>query len=342
MSNPTADFITERQPPTQTPKSILKKRSNPPPPQDSEPPTTTTSTISFSTPPNSQNEDQDQEPITGLTSSQATRILQLAKTELIKPSIPLSTFEFLSTLPLSPSTSASAPTAADTALFLSHISNFTPAEYLDLIEERNCLNKCGYTLCPRKRRNLSGEFKIHRSGVAKTADLNKWCSDECALRALYIKVQLDNPSYVRKNGEMVVKVELREEKTALKSTALTREGEKREDRDELSKDLAKLDLNSKNNQTEEEKVRQMVGALAIERNRVSGNKVEVSIKEKETTQVAQAPSAVKPEDAHLMVEGYNSASKGKKPERDDDDSDDDDDDDPFPTVRLEVVNMGKS
>ncbi|KAK4163192.1 Rtr1/RPAP2 family-domain-containing protein [Cladorrhinum sp. PSN259] len=364
MSNPTADFVKERKPAPAPAKGILKKRPVSSKPEEPEPEPSSTTTISFNAP---TGEPQDQEPITGLTPSQASRILQLAKTELIKPAIPLATFEFLCTLPLSPSTSASSPTAADTALFLSHISAFTPAEYLDLIEERNCLNKCGYTLCPKPKRNMRGEFKIHQNGVAKTADLNKWCSDECALRALYIKVQLDNPSYVRKNGEMVVKIELREEKksrtiAATPKPTTTTSTPAKEDEEKLSKDLAKLDLNTdtppKRNQTEEEvleeklsglelteqkKVRQMVGALAIERNRQSSSKVEVNIKEKETTQTPQAPSVSKPKDAHLMVEGYNSASKGKKPEQDEDESDDDDDDDdPFPTVRLEVINMGKS
>ncbi|KAK4228824.1 Rtr1/RPAP2 family-domain-containing protein [Podospora fimiseda] len=310
MSNPTADIITERRP---TPKSILKKRPPSPP------------STPFTEP----------EPITGLTPSQATRILQLARTELIKPSIPLSTFELLSSLPQE---SSSAPSSFDVSTFLSQIKDFSPSEYLDLIEERNCLNKCGYTLCPNPKRNIPGEFKIHKRGVAKTADLNKWCSDRCAVKALYIKVQLDNPTYVWKQGQMVVKVELKEEEETQTTTPAKSAGEE----EKLSKDMTKLDLNKNNKTDEEKKVRQMVGALAIERNRMSGTKVEVNIKEKETTQVAQAPTAVKPEDAHLIVEGYNSASKGKKPARDEDDSDDDDDDDPFPTVRLEVINMGKS
>ena len=353
MSNPTADFVTERKPSPQKPRGILKK-SRPSatysPPSASEP-----DTVSFGNVPlQKDGDDQDQEPITGLTRQQASRILQLAKSQPLKPAVPLEVFELLSSFPLSNPASPS-----DISTFLSHVVNFSPAEYLDLIEERNCLSKCGYTLCPNKRRSLPGEYKIHRGGVAKTADLNKWCSDDCALKGLHVKVQLDNPSYVRIGGEMVIRVELREsreeeekKKKKRAAEAAKKKEEQKGQSDTLSKDPAKLNLDSTEEQrlaeemekldlSEQKKARQIVGALAIERNLMSGSKLEVNIKEKEITQTAQPPSVGRPEDAHLMVEGYNSASKGKKPERDEDDESDSDDD-PFPTVRLEVINMGRS
>lgn len=348
MSNPTADFVTERKPSPQKPKGILKKSG---PATNSPLSAFEPETVSFgNVPPQNDQDgnDQDPEPITGLTFQQASRMLQLAKSQPLKPAVPLEVFELLSSFPLSTPASSS-----DISTFLSHVVSFSPAEYLDLIEERNCLSKCGYALCPNKRRSFRGEYKIHRRGVTKTADLNKWCSDDCALKGLHVKVQLDNPSYVRIGGEMVIIVELREsqeeEKKRAAEAAKNKEGGGESDR--LSKDMEKLNLNSTEEQrlaeemgqldlSEQKKARQIVGALAIERNLMSGNKLEVNIKEKETTQAAQPPSVGRPKDAHLMVEGYNSASKGKKLERDEEDESDSDDD-PFPTVRLEVINMGR-
>lgn len=186
------------------------------------------------------------------------RLLQQLRDTQLKPPVPLETFELLSQFPRShdddageqqqqqqqqqqkqkrPPRPASDPHPRDVADFLAALQDFQPSEYLDLIEERNCLGKCGYTLCGRPRRALAGQYKITGvglaggrsgsgsgsggggggggggSGIARTADLNKWCSDECALRALHLKVQLDNPSYVRReeDGKIVIKLELREE-----------------------------------------------------------------------------------------------------------------------------------
>ncbi|KAJ4414314.1 hypothetical protein N0V85_003207, partial [Neurospora sp. IMI 360204] len=298
-----------------------------------------------------------------LAHEQALLLQRLSQTEL-KPAIPLETIELLSSsfpsLRSPPSLhpinnqplSAANPSPHDAAQFLSLIKDFTPTEYLELIEERNCLGACGYVLCPRKRRNYEGEYKIiMRTGnIARTEDLNKWCSDECAVRALYVKVQLDNPSYVTdlETGRRVVKVELREEKQ--KITPAVGEKEKGTAEEKLAADLARLDVNRKAEISD--KAAQMqrdADALAVERGQgggkldrlLAGQGVEVTIREKPTTGPAKAPDHTKASSTSRkkgsdMVEGHKptfgtdaktqEAAKKNGSESESEGSDDDDDD----------------
>ena len=168
---------------------------------------------------------------------------------------------------------------------------------------------------------------MRTGNIAKTADLNKWCCDECAVRALYVKVQLDNPSYVTdlETGKRVVKVELREEKNkpvavAKKAGEDDGKGEQKEQKekeeekqkatttnikeaeDKLASDLARLDLNRKTEIAD--KAAQMqrdADALAVERGQgggkldrlLAGQGVEVTIREKPTTGPAMTPAETK-------------------------------------------------
>ncbi|KAL0471608.1 Rtr1/RPAP2 family domain-containing protein [Neurospora intermedia] len=282
-----------------------------------------------------------------LAHEQALLLQRLSQTEL-KPAIPLETIELLSSFPtqrtppaLHPLNhqplSAANPHPDDAHQFLKLVADFTPREYLELIEERNCLGACGYVLCPRKRRQYEGEYKIiMRTGnIAKTEDLNKWCSDACAVRALYVKVQLDNPSYMTdlETGKRVVKVELREEEKKKKLSGEEEEKKAKDkdkttmsitkaEEDKVAADLARLDLNRKAEISD--KAAQMqrdADALAVERGQgggkldrlLAGQGVEVTIREKPTTGPAKAPDHTKasftsrkknPQDAHRMVEGH--------------------------------------
>ncbi|KAM7198565.1 hypothetical protein V8F20_006095 [Naviculisporaceae sp. PSN 640] len=151
---------------------------------------------------------------------QAEILQRLKESGDIREPVALEVFERLSQFPIhrSPLLSASNPSQEDASEFISAVERFVPSEYDDLIEERNILGNCGYTLCPRPRRTYVGEWKIHTTGIARSADLNRWCSEKCAVRALYIKVQLDNPTYIRRRDPQaggkvitVTKIELREE-----------------------------------------------------------------------------------------------------------------------------------
>ncbi|KAI9732553.1 MAG: hypothetical protein M1834_003888 [Cirrosporium novae-zelandiae] len=84
---------------------------------------------------------------------------------------------------------------------------FTPQDYDGLIEERNIDHKCGYIFCtrPPNKENTKGKFRIitgrGRSGdlkVVPTKQLERWCSEECGKRALYVRVQLsEEPAWLR-------------------------------------------------------------------------------------------------------------------------------------------------
>lgn len=241
------------------------------------------------------------------------QLLLRQRGEEIKPPVPLEVFERLSQFPTvrEPCFSAANPSPDDAREFINTVADFMPREYMDLIEERNCLGNCGYTLCPRPRRQFVGEFKVLRTGVAKTADLNMWCSDECARRALFIRVQLENPSYLRKDGKMLVKIELREEG----QIAPKKQPEKKpDDVDKLAHAVEEIYIDKKQQTARDATM------LATERgdNQVLGRQVDVTIREKTSTAPAKAPDL--DDEAHLMIEGHR-PTFGTKNE--DDDSDDD-------------------
>ncbi|KAK1755567.1 Rtr1/RPAP2 family-domain-containing protein [Echria macrotheca] len=231
---------------------------------------------------------------------QAKELLRL-RGEEIKPPVPLEVFEHLSQFPtVRTGFSAAEPYPDDVQEFLSALQDFTPREYDDLIEERNCVGNCGYTLCPNPRRQYTGRFKMRRAGVANVADLNMWCSDDCALRALFIKTQMNNPSYIKKDGKKLVRIELRSEVDA------------------LSRDMNRLSLDKKDELDKKDHT-----SLAAERGDVGlvSRQIDVTIREKSTAD-AKPPDRQLAEDAHLMLEGHKSTF-GTAEEEDEDDSDDD-------------------
>ncbi|KAK3294078.1 uncharacterized protein B0H64DRAFT_399507 [Chaetomium fimeti] len=298
------------------------------------------------------------------------RLLQKLRDTQLKPPVPLSTFETLCQLPHSSTHPASAPSPEDTRTFLTLLTDFQPSEYLDLIEERNCLGKCGYALCGRARRAVGGAFSIGPGGIARAGDVNKWCSDACARRALHLKVQLDNPSYVRDGrigGGMVVKLELRDEggqggqgggaggSQGGGDAAKPPRG-KEEDRNELAQVLAKLEIDRQMNGKKTDE-----SALAGERGDATGGllagvtRVDVNIKEAAAVGPTKPPGP-QAKGGEFTIEGYtpkifregkgpgtsqalaegNGSETAKKPAEGDESggSEDDDDDDDFFTVRF--------
>ncbi|KAL4987280.1 Rtr1/RPAP2 family-domain-containing protein [Aspergillus falconensis] len=111
----------------------------------------------------------------------------------------------LLTIPSSPSANPAAPSAEDAHKFKSALIPFQPADYDNLIQERNIEGLCGYGLCPNEHRkeNSRGAFRItwgakgsgpggrgRNMNIVPKEKYEMWCSDECAERALYIRVQL--------------------------------------------------------------------------------------------------------------------------------------------------------
>lgn len=109
--------------------------------------------------------------------------------------------------PTSPDADPKRPSPADAQHFCDALVPFQPADYDALIEERNISDKCGYALCPRPKQRARSTAKKqfvdteHGVEIVDRKVLEVWCSDDCAKRALYVKVQLnEEPAWMREGG----------------------------------------------------------------------------------------------------------------------------------------------
>jgi hypothetical protein len=222
----------------------------------------------------------------------------------------------LLSLPSSPSADPAAPSAADAHAFKSALHIFRTGDYDSLIMERNNEGNCGYGLCPREYRNQRGrnqtfQFKWGAKGsgpggrgrsmdIVPRDKLEKWCSDECAERALFIRVQLtEQPVWERRAADegRSTSIELLEEARAKRP--------KRRTQGSTSAAAVAADLQKMNLQDPER-----AHELTMERGDTSlpfrGGRVDVQIKEKaqSSTPSASAPQW-RPEDAKGgSIEGY--------------------------------------
>lgn len=188
------------------------------------------------------------------------------------------------------------PDPADIKAVKEHLSRFRPSDFDSAVQERNLDEKCGYMLCPRPRtkQNTKAEFRLlRRNGlqVVKTSDLEKWCTEVCARRAFYLRVQLsESPPWERssaKDGGL----QLLAETNARSSNA---------DVDRVARDLQKL---------------------AIERNDTldsfRAKSVQVPLHERFEDMIIDQPVAPSLEDGFdgSRIEGYSSMKmKGRIPD----------------------------
>jgi RNA polymerase II-associated protein 2 len=110
-------------------------------------------------------------------------------------------------LPSYPATDPTRPLASDAALFKQALTLFQPKDFDDMILERNIYEKCAYALCPRPNLKQNREMRDRTFRHMKQArkfrmntkeDLEKWCSVECAERALFVRLQLSTePAWLR-------------------------------------------------------------------------------------------------------------------------------------------------
>ncbi|PGH29225.1 hypothetical protein GX50_08015 [[Emmonsia] crescens] len=128
-------------------------------------------------------------------------------------SLILSRIEELVSFPSSPIAQASSPLPVDVKAFKEALIPFQPSDYDNLILERNIDGRCGYVLCANEHRKEDPRAKFRvvwgkkGSGpggrgkemkVVPKEQIEKWCSDECAERAMYIRVQLvEQPAWER-------------------------------------------------------------------------------------------------------------------------------------------------
>jgi hypothetical protein len=209
----------------------------------------------------------------------------------------------LSEYPRAPgATSSDDPAPSDVVDFKTHVRLFQPSDYDDLIEERNVNGLCGYVLCPKARRKTGpgGEWTLAASGqIVKRRDLEKWCSQKCARRALYVKVQLNETAAWERAGIPDIEIEIMDLPTV--------EPETEEER--TAKRLGELTLEDQRQAARDS------AALALERGELPttatptgvARKTPVKVTLKENTEIKEPPSTgVFEDDDHLMVEGYKS------------------------------------
>ncbi|TVY89958.1 putative RNA polymerase II subunit B1 CTD phosphatase [Lachnellula willkommii] len=281
------------------PKSILKKTSYP---------ATTTS-----------KEDRDRE----LALYHAELIQQRKDIEL---EILLST-ETLVDYPLATAPyDASNPSPADAKAFKYLLRPFQPSDYDALIVERNINERCGYTLCanPPRKESGGGRWRMvgkHGKGkdfrVVDKKELEKWCSEACAIRALYVRVQLSETAAWERGerGENTVKIELRDEPKS--------------DSDTVVEGLEKLELAGGDNIKKQDTTH-----LALERGdrgpaaRIGS--VDVKILEKEIQRAPEAPSledqdlTERLDTMHLALEGHTTSFGSNRQRRREEEEEDTD------------------
>ena len=120
----------------------------------------------------------------------------------------LASIEALLEVPSSPAADPARPRLQDITLVKNSLKPFQPSDYDSLIEERNINKQCGYVLCPRPKlqEDTKAKYRIlHGKGGGSDSmrfverhTLERWCSDDCGKRALYLKVQLnEEPAWTR-------------------------------------------------------------------------------------------------------------------------------------------------
>lgn len=209
--------------------------------------------------------------------------------------------ETLTDFPLvkGPAFSAARPAPQDVATFTRLVRIFQPGDYDDLIEERNTCGHCGYVLCPNSRKTFAGggTWKLVNAGrkdfgIVAKGELEKWCSAQCARRALYIKVQLNETAAWERVGIPDIQIELMDESTdkGKKKAEVGIEEAAAANDAHLAQDLARLKLG------EERRLAQNANALAMERGDAdrAGAAAAVALMDLEEDNDGQPPRIVPP------------------------------------------------
>jgi len=220
--------------------------------------------------------------------------------------------------------SASNPSSADAQQFKVFLRHFQPSDYDALILERNINGHCGYTLCPNNRvtDGAAGKYRIvGKYGKAKDfkvverAEVEKWCSEACARRALYVRVQLsESPAWEREHhgGD----IDLLDEPKSVD--------------DVLAAEVEKIDLTDPDTESK----KQDAANLALERGdkgfTVKNGLVDVTILEKEAEGPAEPPSfddlSGRLDTMHLSLEGHTAKFGSARHRRHHGTEDDDEED----------------
>lgn len=213
---------------------------------------------------------------------------------------------------------AAHPSSSDAQTFKSCLAPFQPADYDNLIQERNIEGLCGYGLCPREHRREdstggAGTFRIRygapgsgpggrgrEMNIVPKEKLEMWCSDACAERALYIRVQLAQEPVWERRGEDTKALVLLEEGRSTSSGSGSGSGTAGGTAAGGSVGQVTQQLGELSMQTETERNAQ----LALERGERGDpfGRVDVHVRENQGPAV---PPQLRPEDAQGgSIEGY--------------------------------------
>ena len=184
---------------------------------------------------------------------------------------------------------AAYPDPVDIKEVKEHLIKFRPSDFDSAVQERNLDEKCGYMLCPKPRtkQNTKSEFRLlqrHGLQVVRTSDLEKWCSDDCARRAFYLRVQLSESPPWERSSARDGGIQLLAETNATRHNA---------DVDRVSRDLQQLAM-ERNDQL----------------NSFRAKSVQVDLQERFDNMAIDEPIAPSLE-CHLdssQIEGYSSAT----------------------------------
>ncbi|KAL7627607.1 hypothetical protein AAE478_001800 [Parahypoxylon ruwenzoriense] len=202
---------------------------------------------------------------------------------------------------------AANPSPADASAFRSLVRLFQPGDYEDLIEERNARGLCGYVLCGRARIKFgsNGGFKLVNYGradfnIVPRKELERWCSQQCARRAMYVKVQLSETAAWERAGIPSIQIDLLDEPDS--GTKTKEEADEDDATERVRRELQSIELDK------ERKATRNARDLAMERgdagDKQSTRSVEVTVTEKSVTKAVEEPSLSEGNDAHLMLDGY--------------------------------------
>jgi len=210
---------------------------------------------------------------------------------------------------------AANPSPADARSFKELIRPFQPSDYDALIVERNINEHCGYALCPNPRlkeggggmyRLLGMNGKAKDFKVVKKEELEKWCSEACAKRALYVRVQLSESPAWEREGSQGVHIELLDEPKS--------------EEDQVVEGMGKMRLSS----AEDTDRMQDNANLALERGDKGAGKsgmMDIKIQENQPQGPAQAPSfdtedlSGRLDTMHLTMEGHTPSFGSRRQRR---------------------------
>ena len=235
----------------------------------------------------------------------------------------LAATEMLIDLPSSPNANPACPSLTDAATVKNSLLPFQPSDYDALIEERKINGRCGYVLCPRPQRQQETKAKyrvVYGKGKGPDAlkfvekgDLERWCSNDCGKRALYIKAQLNQePAWTRRPcaGQDIVLLE--DERNDTKTAY---------DQSSLAESMRDLDIS-----VSKEQMIETMKALALERGdggALSRTIRLAEVREKSTSDIGRQRAQPPEIGTHDVIEGYQSrfGNGGRRNSRQDEQED---------------------